>query len=352
MKLPSPRGPVSALVFGWLRDDAGRSLQEALAVVDGLPESADCLHDDDLQATLWTLYELHYGGFTDVADELEWHPPLIQIRNALQRSFERQLRAHTQQEVTELAAGPHSALPKRLAGFIENFESPSAATYLQRQATHDQLREYLIHRTIYHLKEADPHTWTIPRLTGPPKVALAEIQYDEYGSGRPHRQHATMFADTLTACGLDSDYGAYFDQVPAITLAVNNMLSMFGLNRRLRGASMGHLAAFEATSSLPSKRIARALHRLQFPPIAAAYYDEHVEADAVHEQVALFDICGRLAVTQPDLIEDICFGMASCLHLEGLAAGYLVERWDGGVSALRSARGEEQNSSLSAAVVA
>src|SRR3712207_8445227 len=42
-------------------------------------------------------------------------------------------------------------------------------------------------RSIYTLKEADPHSWAIPRLTGRAKAALVEIQSDEYGEGRPGR---------------------------------------------------------------------------------------------------------------------------------------------------------------------
>ena len=69
-----------------------------------------------------------------------------------------------------------------------------------------------------------------------------------------------MYADALTAAGLDSGYGAYIDEVSALSLAAANVMSLFGLNRRLRGAAMGHLAAFEATSSVPCRRIA-ARHR-------------------------------------------------------------------------------------------
>ena len=37
----------------------------------------------------------------------------------------------------------------------------------------------------------------------------------------------------------DASYGAYVDQVPAYTLAVNNAMSLFGLHRRLRGRCTG-----------------------------------------------------------------------------------------------------------------
>lgn len=46
---------------------------------------------------------------------------------------------------------------------------------------------------------------------------------------------------------------AYLDLVPAVTLTSVNTMSFFGLHRRLRGAIVGHLAAFEMTSSLPNK---------------------------------------------------------------------------------------------------
>ena len=82
-------------------------------------------------------------------------------------------------------------------------------------------------------------------------------------------------------------------------LEQNNALSMFGLQRRLRGAALGHLAAFEATSSLPSRRLAQGLERLGFPDEMVGYYREHVEADAVHEQLALRDVCVALLRRNP-----------------------------------------------------
>src|ERR1044072_2732129 len=98
----------------------------------------------------------------------------------------------------------------------------------------------------------------------------------------------------MEASGLRPERGAYIDEAPVEALEQNNAVSMFGLQRRLRGAALGHLAAFEATSSLPSRRMVQGLERLGFPPEMVGYYAEHVEAAAVHEQVALRDVCLRL----------------------------------------------------------
>jgi hypothetical protein len=136
-----------------------------------------------------------------------------------------------------------------------------------------------------------------------------------------------MYADALEAAGLDHAYGAYIDEVSALSLASANVMTMFALSRRLRGAAMGHLAAFEASSSVPSRKIAAGIERLGFPDAVAAYFHEHVEADAVHEHVASSDICGALVVGDPTLREDVLFGAASCLHLDSLSGAELLERW-------------------------
>jgi hypothetical protein len=212
---------------------------------------------------------------------------------------------------------------------IAAVDGPNLTRYLQREATREEMLDFLAQRSLYHLKESDPHAFVIPRIDGRAKVALAELQYDEYGAGRPTRLHSRLFADALEACGFDSRYGTYVDRVPGHTLAVNNVMSLFGLSRRLRGAALGHLAAFEATSSVPCRRIAGGIERLGLPDVVAAYFHEHVEADAVHEQVAIRDICGGLVEDHPEQRSEVLFGVAACLHLDVLAARGLLGTWQG-----------------------
>jgi hypothetical protein len=125
--------------------------------------------------------------------------------------------------------------------------------------------------------------------------------------------------------------------VPAATLAVNNAMSLFGLHRRLRGAAMGHLAAFETTSSLPCRRFAMGIRRLQMDETVADYFDEHVEADAVHEQLALRDICGTLVAENPMLAEDVLFGAAVCGRLDAVVAEQTLDAWQRGDTSLVAA---------------
>ncbi|CAI7646707.1 unnamed protein product [Penicillium discolor] len=237
--------------------------------------------------------------------------------------------------VPELPEPTVDAVGRALFALAAADTGPSLSRHIARKATREQAEESLILRSVYTLREADPHSWAIPRLTGRPKAALVEIQSDEYGGGRPQRVHAELYARALRAAGLDDTYGAYVDDAPAITLASHNMMSLFGLNRRLVGAIVGHLAAYEMTSSIPCRFYADGLHRLGFADEVAAYFEEHVEADAVHEQIAARDLAGSLAEDRPELLADILFGAAACLTVDGWAGAHTLDAWSEGRSALR-----------------
>jgi len=193
-----------------------------------------------------------------------------------------------------------------------------------------------MHRSVYHLREADPHSWAIPRLSGRAKAALIEVQLDEYGGGRVERMHQELFKQTMRWFGLDLTYGGYVGVAPAATLAVNNLMSLFGLHRANRGAILGHLAAYEMTSSLPNRAYANGLRRLGGDPAATAFYDEHVEADAVHEQIAANDLCGTFARDEPELAGQVLWGARCALAVDNAWATTVLDAWAAGRSSLRN----------------
>jgi hypothetical protein len=328
---PEPRGPITEQLQG-LRSGNGFDVKSAAVAVDAVV--GPVLHSDDAQLALWQLYELHYQGFDDVDAHAEWSPDVMAVTGSLERRFEAELRDLTRTEVARRRYPPEMPISDRLFAMVRDDDAPRLAQYVHRDATREQMCELLVHRSIYNLKEADPHTFAVPRLNGRAKAALMEIQFDEYGSGRSDRMHSALFGATMTSCGLDSTYGAYVGAVPGYTLAASNAMSLFGLHRRLRGAAVGHLAAFEATSTLPNRRLAAGIRRLGYGDVAARYFDEHVEADAVHEQIAVRELCGALVAEEPDCEDDVLFGAATCLALDALAAGKLLHRWNLGESTL------------------
>ncbi|MDQ4085783.1 MAG: iron-containing redox enzyme family protein [Actinomycetota bacterium] len=331
MRIPSPRGPLSQWCADTLRG-GGEAPPAPVRSVDGwgMP---DPLTDEDAQLALWILHEMHYAGFSDADAALEWDPVLLTVRRALERRLEAVLRERTHAAV-ESAAAECDDVADAIFTLCARDDSPGPLARLQRSPDIGRLRELLVHRSVYQLKEADPQTWMLPRLRGRAKTVLLEIQYDEYGSARVEDVHQQLFADTLAACGLDAGYGAYVDQAPASTLAISNTVSMLCLHRRLLGAAAGHFAAVEATSSLPSRKTATLMRRLGLGPQATRFFDEHVEADAVHEQLAARELCGSLVADSPGLRSEVLFGAAACLLVEGVFASSVLDAWEHGRSSL------------------
>jgi hypothetical protein len=201
-----------------------------------------------------------------------------------------------------------------------------------------EMREFAVHRSAYQLKEADPHSWAIPRLTGRAKAALIDIQRGEYGEGKPDDVHANLFAEVMDALGLEPTYGAYLERLPGVTLSTCNLVSMFGLHRRWRGALVGHLALFEMCSVGPMGRYAAVLGRLGLGTKATRFYEEHVIADERHQEVALHDMVAGLIEQEPFLGGEVVFGARALAAVEGMFAGHLIESWERGGSSLRPVR--------------
>jgi len=197
MRLPAPRGHMSAALVTALRQPPVP--RPALLVSGGTRETCA---DDDLQLSLWICYELRMRGFEDVAPGWEDHPALAQFHTALESRWEAGLRS----------------LP----------EATQPAT-----SSTEELAELRRH-----------HAFWRPRREM--RSVLHDIQGDAYGA-RSERTHSVLFTVTLR----DLDFGAGVDEMPAVTLALANALSLFGLHRRLVGALVGFLTAVDTIGGDP-----------------------------------------------------------------------------------------------------
>lgn len=323
--LPRPRGPLTEQLF-----DALQGPPDARIETPGQVEALDPIADDDLQLALYVAYELHYTAIDGVEEGWEWSPALLSFRAALEGPFAEAVAAL----VAPATADELVSVPDALQAIVADDPGPPLSRFLENQGSEKQMREQVVHRSAYQLKEADPHSWAIPRLTPGPKAALLEVQFDEYGGGNGERMHSVLFAKTMAGLGLDATYGAYLDRWPGVTLATVNLVTGFGLHRSRRGALVGHLAGFEMTSSIPNRRYGNALRRLGYGPDVTHFYDEHVEADAVHENIAAWDLAGGLAAAEPEVAADILFGARALLQVEARWATHLMDSWRRGESSL------------------
>ncbi len=324
--LPSATGPLSSTVLDLL---ACLPPQRSFTPVTVPVGDADP-YGLDLQLALYVCYELHYRGFACVDPRWEWNPVLLAVRAQLEEVFLDAVR----RDVGEIDEDEH-ADAEMDALCVEPVNGTGPSYHLRDEGTWEQMQEYFAHRSLYHLKEGDPHAWAIPRLTGQAKASFVAIEFDEYGGGHGDRVHQQLFADLMDAAGLDASYLGYLDAVPAESLAVVNLMSLFGLHRELRGAAIGHFASTEITSPPGSRRLVDALQRMDAPGACVHFYAEHVEADAVHEQLVRVDVVGDLVAAEPHLDHDVVFGIRARDLVEERLAAHMMECWADGRSSLR-----------------
>ena len=187
MARPEPRGPLSATLT--------RCLPRRGAELPADPpiEATDALLDDDLQLALFLCHELHYGGLEGVPDSWEWEPSFVAFRSLLERA----MLARLIEEVGPPEPLAPESVPEAIFALVAGDGTPPLSRYLEARASREQFREFVVHRSAYQLKEADPHTFAIPRIAGPPKAAMVEVQADEYGGGDAERMHSALFAQTM-----------------------------------------------------------------------------------------------------------------------------------------------------------
>lgn len=325
-RLPDPRGPLSLAVTELL---AERAPLNRLTQVEASISDADPL-GLDLQLALYICYELHYRGFDNVDPGWEWNAGLLHLRGRLENTFLAEVRSR----VGEIGPDETAAAEMRKLS-IEPADGEGLSYHLRDTGTWAQMREYFVHRSLYHLKEGDPHAWAIPRLIGQAKAAFVAVEFDEFGAGRGAQLHQQLFADLLDAAELDSSYLGYIAHVPGEALAAVNLMSLFGLHRRLRGATVGHFASTEITSPPGSQRLVDALRRMNAPQPCIGFYAEHVEADAVHEQVVRTDVVADMVAREPHLDRDVVFGIRAHAVVEDLLADHMMRCWSAGETSLR-----------------
>lgn len=316
------RGPVSESLLETLARDPA----EPTSLIR--PGDDDPLSGEDEPVALYLCYELAYRGIPGVDDAWEWDPRLVEFRALLEARLLAKLTAAFWR-----APRPPSLHEGLLA--LTRSGGPSLSSFVADTASLDQIRELAVHRSMYQLKEADPHSWAIPRLEGRAKAALVSIQFEEYGDGVAAAMHSSLFATTMRRLALDDTYGAYLDHVPGVTLTATNLISLFGLHRRHRGALVGHLALFEMTSTGPNLRYGEGLRRLGLGRDATEFYDTHVAADASHEVIAIEDLVGGLVEREPFLEGDVLFGAFCLSFVEARFTAHVLDAWSSGRTSLR-----------------
>ncbi len=329
MRLPNHRGPVSEILVNIFRrppESDDKSVLEAISATE-----VEAISDEDLQLSLFLCYGPQYCLFGETAQNWEWDASLVELRKRLENRFAR--------ELGEIAGPLPEVDVEKLPEFLMELGKPSPgrslSRYIKQEASMAQFQEFLMHRSVYSLMEADHHSLVIPRVRGGGKPALVEIQADEYGGGIPGRLHSQLFELTLAELGMLTEFGSYFEDVPACSLETVNVISYFGTYGRHRGALLGNLALTEIGSHYVNRNFRNGLQRLNGSDDSWIFFQEHIVADAVHEQLAAYDMCGKFVRENPRELSDLVFGAVVTAELGARANESMLSAWERGESSLR-----------------
>lgn len=231
------------------------------------------------------------------------------------------------------AAVQETPVSQRIYDVMHSDTTAPLSLFMEHHGTLEDFQRYLKHRSLYQLKEADPHTLGIPHATGLAKQWLMKIQAGEYGVDEEDRvMHSTLFAKTMADCGLKSAQNVYINEVTSCAFILSNVLSLFAFNRRLTPALFGHLAGVETTSVEPMTGYFHAAQRLGLSKTAQQFFKVHTLADVEHEQWG-FQMVDQLATQDPSVSDLIVFGAQALRVAEETFTRQLHPRYDSVITA-------------------
>ena len=221
-------------------------------------------------------------------EDWEWHPSLLGLRSGSERRHFAALR-----DAGRAAGRRPGCRSTGLAELVAADDGPSLSSHGQAARDLDQFREFVAHRSVYHLRRRTRTAGRSPGSAVRRRPRWWRSRPTSTATAAPDRMHAELFAGApSTGWAWTPTYGAHVDEAPGGDVGDHQPDVAVRAAPTLAWRALGHLAAFEMTSSLPNRRYGNGLRRLGFDELATRFYDEHVEADAVHEQIAAHDMCG------------------------------------------------------------
>ncbi|WHF21260.1 hypothetical protein QJS66_13510 [Kocuria rhizophila] len=234
-----------------------------------------------------------------------------------------------------LHAGPYAAGRRRAGGHDVRRRRRGGRAHpghvAQPAPSEEILREFLIHRYRVHAARGRPALVGIAGCGAVRRPRWWRCQSDEYGGGRPSACTPRSSRRACAAWGLDDTLDHYLDLVPAPTLASHER------DERLRAAppagaitgTSGVDDLLDPNSTTAARSASSATARTSPGTTTAPWRPTPSTA------VAAGTSPGRWP-DEPELLEDVLFGAAACLYVDGLMGNHMLECWSNERSSLRA----------------
>jgi hypothetical protein len=260
----------------------------------------DAVDLDDLLITLLDLYDLWMAPLPELGRriELQSHPTLLQLKNDLEIPVRARLDALVDEEDAtgpELPDGESAAAAMRRIAAADLV--PPVYEWLAEEATWDELVRFLAEEGGPDAGFDDLVAICQVGLRGVPKLALGENYWDEMGRGEYDGIHTVLHDEMVRA--IDMPRIARED-LPREALERMVLGGFLATNRALQPELVGALGMIELQAGPRCRKVMRALQRLDAPPEAIRFYEEHAQADPIHGRDWLDRAVEPLEAAVPD----------------------------------------------------
>ena len=203
---------------------------------------------------------------------------------------------------------------------IATASGPSVPKYLCEKGSLDQLREYVVHRSVNELREVVPDFYEASSIGAHHDPDSNSAPLESRPLDETQRSRAS-FGDTMSALNLDATPGAYVVRLPASTLATTNLGTMFAHQPQWRAALAGLEAVLELSSVASQEQFSVTLARFGIGAQGRRFFETSRELGR-HE--ASLD---HLTRSEPGPLADTLFGAACALRLEKRSSRHLLGSW-------------------------
>jgi hypothetical protein len=258
----------------------------------------------DSRSTLLTLLDvhaLHLAPLDQLDGAEDWqHDPRV---SALKRSLEARFRSRLDDRAAEQWDDAGEAL-RQLA---REEPVPPIYDWLAAEATLDELVDFVALEGGPDADFDDLVALCQVGLAGLPKITLGANYWDEMGRGAPERVHTHLHDRMVRALGI---HAVPPSQLPLEALERKVLNGYLATNRSLQPELLGSLGLIECQAGPRCRRVVTALQRLEAPPDALAFYEEHSSVDPEHGREWIEDAVVPLTAANPGWHRRIARGAA------------------------------------------
>lgn len=187
--------------------------------------------------------------------------------------------------------------------------------FLKTEATFDQLREFLTQETPFDIHFGDILAMMLPGVYGRAKAEFSKNFWDEMGRGESANIHRQMRLNMTTAIDVDPD--VHLNNIEMFCLDELRLANMYFkgvFNRSKLFQAIGMMLATELMVPGRLEMQIQGWRRVGVEDSAMAYLLEHTVVDVEHAAGWLNEVVLPLVQKQPDVIQEIAFGMVQRLE--------------------------------------